>query len=123
MRQVRRNIFESNSSSTHSLSICMIDEYTNWRNGNTYFREYARKDEKQFYTKEEVINYINTCAYYKPKVDVATLDDEEFDDIARDYDFYTYENYGGEDYEHFSEEFTTPSGDRIKVFGYYGDNY
>ena len=121
MKQIRMYTFETNSSSTHSLSICMIDEYESWRNGKTYFKEYARKDEKQFYTKEEAINYIMANAYRS--VDFTTFDDEEFDDFVRDYDFYTYENYGGEYYEHFSEEFTTPSGDRIKVFGYYGDNY
>lgn len=123
MLQIRRNTFETNSSSTHSLSICMVDEYHDWYDGNTYFKEYARKDDKKFYTKEEVITYIMKNAYRKPSVDFTTFDNEEFDDFVRDYDFYTYDNYGEEYYEHFSEEFTTPSGDRIKVFGYYGDNY
>lgn len=35
-------------------------------------------------------------------------------------DYNTFETYGGEYYETYSESFTTKSGDEIVAFGYYG---
>lgn len=123
MRQIRKGIFETNSSSTHSLTMCMYEDYENWRKGNTYFAPYTRIDGKNFFTKKEVINHIKHYSYYKPDVDLNALNDEEFDELVRDCNFYTYDNYGSKYYEYFDDEFTTPSGERVKVFGYYGSEY
>lgn len=35
MRQVRRMTFETNSSSTHSLTMCTKEEYDNWKKWET----------------------------------------------------------------------------------------
>ena len=37
MRQVRRGLFETNSSSTHSLTMCSGDEFRRWENGELLF--------------------------------------------------------------------------------------
>ena len=37
MRQVRRGLFETNSSSTHSLTVCSKDEYQRWKDGKLLF--------------------------------------------------------------------------------------
>ena len=34
---IRSSVFETNSSSTHSLSICSREEYDKWRNGETVY--------------------------------------------------------------------------------------
>lgn len=36
-RQVRRGVFETNSSSTHSLTMCMKSDYNRWNNGEGFF--------------------------------------------------------------------------------------
>ena len=38
-RQIRRNIFETNSSSTHSLTMCSEEEFEQWKNGKVLFDE------------------------------------------------------------------------------------
>lgn len=43
MRQIRRNVFETNSSSTHSLTMCSEDEFDNWRNGLILFDKWNDK--------------------------------------------------------------------------------
>ena len=42
-RQIRRNIFETNSSSTHSLIICSEEEFKAWEKGEIYFDEYGKE--------------------------------------------------------------------------------
>lgn len=34
---IRHGVFETNSSSVHSLSICSSEEYNRWRNGETVY--------------------------------------------------------------------------------------
>lgn len=34
---IRLSVFETNSSSTHSLSICSSEEYNKWKNGETVY--------------------------------------------------------------------------------------
>ena len=33
MIQVRTGVFETNSSSTHSLTICLLSDFKKWKNG------------------------------------------------------------------------------------------
>lgn len=40
-RQIRRGIFESNSSSTHSLTMCSEEEFEQWKNGELLFDEWG----------------------------------------------------------------------------------
>lgn len=37
MKIIRQGAFETNSSSTHSLTICSSEEYTKWENGELYW--------------------------------------------------------------------------------------
>ena len=39
MEQIRRNVFETNSSSTHSITICSKDEFQKWKNGELFYYE------------------------------------------------------------------------------------
>jgi len=54
MRKIRLRTFETNSSSTHTITMCSEDTYTKWQNGDLYYNDY---DEK-FYTKEARDLYI-----------------------------------------------------------------
>ena len=50
-RQIRRGVFETNSSSTHSLTMCSKSEYDEFEKGNMYIERWGSK----LYTKEEMI--------------------------------------------------------------------
>lgn len=50
-KQIRRGVFETNSSSVHSLTMCSNEEYDKWKKGEVLFWEW---DEK-FATREEII--------------------------------------------------------------------
>lgn len=102
--QIRRGIFETNSSSTHSLTMCTNDDFDKWKNGELVYNNYGDKlipitDEKY----QEWLKNKQEDDYY--------------------YDYLTYDeyfNYYCENYESFEEEFTTPSGETVIAFGYYG---
>lgn len=49
MEIIRNRVFETNSSSTHSITMCMKSDYDKWKNGELYFLECKEK----FVTKEE----------------------------------------------------------------------
>ena len=36
MIQIRRNVFETNSSSTHSITLCSVEDYNAWQEGKMY---------------------------------------------------------------------------------------
>ena len=40
MKQIRCNVFETNSSSTHTLAICTEDEYKKWQEGKMLFNKW-----------------------------------------------------------------------------------
>jgi hypothetical protein len=106
MKQVRRSVFETNSSSTHSLTILPLDEFEKFEKGELLYDACSEK----LVTKEEALADIHK---YDPDV---TLEDLEggYDDYR------TYDNLGGGGYETFKQTHTTKSGDVIVAFGYYG---
>ena len=49
MKIIRQSIYETNSSSTHSITMCMKSDYEKWKNGELYYF----RDTNDFITKEE----------------------------------------------------------------------
>ena len=89
-RQIRRGVFETNSSSMHSLTICSQVEYDAWEKGELLMDSY-----------DDV--------FVKPA------------DVEADSDRYqTVKEYFNNDLESFDKKFTSPSGDKMVAFGYYG---
>ena len=121
MIQVRRGVFETNSSSTHSITIAPQSEFDKWVNGEIYFHEYVWDDEEQWLTKDEAINYVIISGYYGGK-DLFSVSDEELDELLADeYGIYTYDNYFNDDwYETYQEPYVTEHGEEIMAFGKYG---
>lgn len=95
-RVVRQGVFETNSSSVHSLTICTQEEYDRWQNGEMVL--------------DTSIDRI---------VDVKDIDSN------KKYRYETYDEYNesASNYEEFEETYTTKSGDQIVIFGYHGDNH
>ena len=85
MKQIRRNIFETNSSSVHSLTLCMEEDYDRWKKGEIYlfngsyigYPNDKKPQKKKFYTKDECIDLLKSNKYVKDDFDWNNEDDLE----------------------------------------------
>ena len=95
-KQIRFGVFETNSSSCHTLCICTKEEFEKWQNGELLFD------------------------YYKDKL---VEKPQDWDEDPRG-ELRTYDEWYEDDYlETYEEEYTSPSGDQIVAFGKYGNDY
>lgn len=104
MLQIRKNVFETNSSSTHSLTICSKDEYQDWVDGKCYWSRWY----ENFVSNEEVEEKFKKSSY------------DDFDEYLIDEGLYTFDRYDDIEMETYEESYKTKSGDEIIAFGYYG---
>lgn len=117
MIQIRRGVFETNSSSTHSITMCLESDYDRWRRGEVFFKDDAKNP---FITKEEAIRLVWEDSKWSPDKKYEDMDEEEFLEALRENDIYTYNNYWSEYMETYSDSFTTPAGEKVIAFGQYG---
>ena len=150
MRIIRRNTFETNSSSTHSITMCSESDFDKWKNGELY---YCQEDGK-FYDdagrskliKEQIIHskakyndgkytYKDVTVDYKDldklytEENLAEITEEEIATyMEEDFDYYELPITYGEwdeyfEYEKYEDSYTTPNGETVVAFGYYGNDY
>lgn len=111
---VRNNVFETNSSSTHSLTMCMKDTYSQWKEGNLFYvkslNDFVNKEERDELLKRliirhnMVIDYQNKTITYK---DITVNYDNYEDKKMKIEQFFTLENFNeitNEDIEKFYDE-------------------
>lgn len=126
MIQIRQSVFETNSSSTHSITIAPESDFNKWKNGEVYLNEgwwgesIDPNKDKTFLTKDEVINLLEEYEYYKHNEDLNSMNDEELNETFRDWDIYTFENYWNDYLESYENHYVSEQGDDIVVFGQYG---
>lgn len=131
-KQIRRNVFETNSSSTHSLTMCLKSDYNRWSNGEVLLFtgsgwSYPKDNKPQrdhFYTKEEAIAF-EKSSRYAPSEDFDWSDEDAVMEMLHDNEWYDseyYWDYYTSEYETFEDSLTTPNGDKVIAFGYYGYN-
>lgn len=94
-RVIRRGVFETNSSSVHSLTMCSDEEWKAWERGEI---TYDWLNDKFIINSEDIA------------VD---------DDLYISFEYFTH-NYYHAGYELYKQEYTTNSGEIIHAFGYYG---
>lgn len=97
MLKIRKSLFETNSSSTHSMTMCSSEEYESWKQG-------------------ELIYYCGS---------LITLEQMEEDRKNNKYfnenSYKTYESYFEDnEYEDFEDSYITKNGEKIIAFGYFG---
>lgn len=123
MIQVRENVFETNSSSTHSLVMCTDSEYAKWAKGEVYYCEYfpykadkSLEKESNFYTEEEAKTVCKSAGI--------DWDEDEDGYSERIEHFVTLDEFCDTDYLEVEEySYTTPKGEKIQAvakFGYDG---
>ena len=122
-KQIRRGVFETNSSSVHSLTMCSSEEYKKWKNGEVLYWQ----DKDEFGTREEIIEKLKVKKFYSGELYYDNVDwenEDEVNEIFYDENIKTCDEFfDNEYYETFYDDYTTPSGDKVVAFGYYGDNY
>ena len=113
-RQIRRGVFETNSSSVHSLTLCTADEYEKWENGELWFDSWHRKFVNPFNPKDRYKETIESNPNY-------TEDDIIYECLREDGIYQSSDEYfENEYYETYKEDYITPGGERVVAFGYYG---
>lgn len=97
-RKIRRGVFETNSSSVHSITMCSEDEYDKWGKGELIYDKYEGKLiqlEDKDPEDEETERYLSIDEYVG---------------------YYEIEK----NYEIFDERYKMPDGQEVIAFGYYG---
>ena len=97
-RQIRRGVFETNSSSVHSLTMCMESDFDKWVAGELVWSRWG----------DELVPITDEIKKSMEEDEIEYLTYEQFND----YDYI--------DYETFEDSYTTPNGETVKSFGYYG---
>lgn len=103
--QVRRGLFETNSSSVHSMTMCSESDFEKWKKGELVFDNYA---EALIPVTDDLKEYIKS------------------EDNGRYHEYLTYDqffDYCVVEYETFVKSHVTEHGDKVVAFGYYGNDY
>lgn len=113
---IRQGIFESNSSSCHSMIIGMEDDFKKWEAGELFWDRHTRS----FCTKEEALEYLKSYKWYK-NYDFDNMSEEELMEWLHDADFISYDEFSDNEYlETDYNTFTTPKGETIYMVCKYG---
>ena len=121
MKTIRIGTFETNSSSTHSITMCMESDYEKWKKGEMYWNRW---------NDELVPKEIVEERFLKENTGVSK-EDPDFKDKLEEYlndddkTYYTYEEFNDYDYieyETYVDKYNTPNGDTVVAFGYYEGN-
>ncbi len=138
MITVRHNVFETNSSSTHSITICTQKQFDDWKAGKCFFNVendtfvYPSEDSVNRYRQEAIDQY--KCQRdsdpYSVKWDMLStesqekyiaahvkykLEQERSSYCSMSYD--NYRHYHKEGCEYTERFYTTEHGDKIVAFG------
>lgn len=106
MKLIRNSIFETNSSSTHSLTMCMKETYDKWKNGELFFMQ----DDNTFYTPEERKNMMKQ-SLIKNKTESHHIRQEDEEGNFKGYD--SHYIYKGVDLNTQEAHFTQENLDEI----------
>lgn len=131
-RQIRRGVFETNSSSTHSLTMCSEEEFEQWKKGELLFDEYSESFVKANSLSDGDKKY--AAQDYEDRKDEFSKDWSDLSESAKEKyyikyakennivneDAKTYEEWERSDLETFVDTYTSKSGDKIVAFGEYG---
>ena len=127
MKTIRYNVFETNSSMTHSITIMETDMYQEWINDNNLCYDenslsLISKSERNQLVKNNIIYYRKR---FHPELLLNKITDEEIEDelISSYYDYpMTYSEFKDRtnDYEVDTNTFTTKSNDKYTIICYYG---
>ena len=120
---IRRCVFETNSSMSHSLVIMTADENKRWENEKLYYYTYGwyncfgelpedqQPIKNTLYTEEEALNFVKLLGYEYEEDEYDTVDE-----FLRESDFYSYDDWHESEWEEYnSYTYTTKSGENLII--------
>ena len=120
MIQIREGVFETNSSSTHSICMCLKSEFEAWKNGDYIYNSWHEK----LFDAKELREYINGNEWLEHLREKANnLSDRELIEFVVEEEggeWQSYEDWCNSSLEGYHDEFTTPSGETVVAFGEFG---
>lgn len=132
---IRRNVWESNSSTSHTCVIMTEDEYNRWENEELYYYkdnvwlfdnlpEDKRPKTGCLYTQDEVISFYDLTEYKYKLFNYEEYDDPKDQFIKEMGDFIGFDSWINDEYlESDCERYVTPNGEKIIVCCKYGNDY
>jgi len=138
MKKYRLGVFETNSSTSHSLVIMSKEDAWRWKNNpdlwvvkDGYWYGLDNPPTKgKLYTTEELIDIFSKGKYQPKTAEEFTYDNEGFesyDEYIKSYlsdeGMIRYEDWNEIELEHDDEEFVSPSGDKMVAYSVYGTEY
>lgn len=137
-RQIRRSVFETNSSNTHSLTICTEEEYDRWKKGELLYKKWEEKFvESSEYILTDEIKELAKSDYEEKKqkywkewealleeereeLYLIKLEEKKEEDMWGTMTYSEYQNDYCYGLDNYVEYYTSPSGDNLVIFGRYG---
>ena len=120
MIQIRQNIFETNSSSVHSITLCSEDEFQKWKNGEIFFDRCKEK----FLTLKEAEEVKKEQERERERLIEQYGNDYDFYDEGRTLTYNQFFDWQGDDsFLDYMEKFQSHqniNGIDVVAFGYYG---
>lgn len=114
MLNVRPNVFETNSSSTHAMVICTKEQFDDVRDGKLLI-----DDDDNLITWLEAKKRLHDAKGYSWEALERMSADEVTKALEECWIAWPYRHWG-EYYEGFCQSYTTPKGEEIVAFGYSG---
>lgn len=120
MKLIRRGTFETNSSSTHSITMCKESDFNKWKNGEMYWDRWNESLVSKEEVEKEMAKLKEEFISEHPDYDKDDIDwEEQLEDyLNSDKEYYTYEEFN--DYDYMEYETFEDSYDGVVAFGYYG---
>lgn len=132
---IRYDVYQTNSSTSHSLIIMPSSIYKKWRDNDTLYYFDGYDEDKQngpktdtLYTFDEVKDFLINVFEWKESYFECPKGTDEYDfeyelrNEIGDVGFYTFESWNGGDWamEEDTTYYTTENGDKIAIRAKYG---
>ena len=144
--QVRQGVFETNSSSTHTLTICTKEDYEDWKHGDKFWldndwgklqtsksfvtseeleeltEKYNEEEQKRIDAGDEYAKVLDMDKVLNERRDYDSWNDSYWDTERSSLEAYTMDDWYARngDLETYARSFTAPSGDEMVAFGAFG---
>ncbi len=144
--QVRQGVFETNSSSTHTLTICSKEDYEDWERGDKFWldndwgklqtnksfvtpeeleeltEKYNKEEQKRIDAGDKFAKILDMDKVLNERRDYDSWEDSYWDTERSALEAYTMDDWyqRNGDLETYERTFTSPSGDEMVAFGAFG---
>ena len=116
-RVIRRGVFETNSSSVHSLTMCSRTEWDDWKRGDLWLYKETLLSKSDIIASLKRLQWFNKCNF-------EAMSDDEWEEFCKDNNIFSWDSYNRyaqrRSFETFDQKYTTLKGEDVCAFGYYG---